>query len=360
MTLLIASGFGSFFGSASVIKNGKNINDDELESLQTSNVGETTLYPPWDNHGTSEEHWQELAGEYHHEKWSTTTAGYAWGKVGSIFAGKAYEHVKFYHSESYIAKNAGYHDFTFHYDYDGFIDSSPFNPVPYSALTSHYIKIYFKAGGQDHWEIIDLKEEDYNDQLYEYDDNDLQVKFSDIQLSEGSSITLYTRAELWVYVACLGIANAICEGQINGCLKKIVVKEPAPPPEIELTPSSYNFGEVKEDECSSEKSFTLKNIGGGTAKGSVDLSGSQFEITQGKGSFDLDEGETKTIKVRFCPTSTGDMSGTLKATGSNCNTEISGLSGEGTPRARSKNSINIILIEKLLEKIPLLQRFLRL
>ena len=104
-------------------------------------------------------------------------------------------------------------------------------------------------------------------------------------------------------------------------------------PEIELTPSNYNFGSIDIGQCSSEYSFTLTNTGGGTATGSVSLTGthaSQFTITQGSGSFSLGAGASKTIKVKFCPASTGSKSATLYADGSNCNDDSSSLSGTGT------------------------------
>jgi GH25 family lysozyme M1 (1,4-beta-N-acetylmuramidase) len=110
------------------------------------------------------------------------------------------------------------------------------------------------------------------------------------------------------------------------------------PPSIDLAPSSYDFGSVEVGQCSSEYSFTLTNTGGGTATGSVSLTGthaSQFTITQGDGSFSLGAGASKTIKVRFCPTSTGSKSATLFADGTNCNDDSSSLSGTGTPPERT-------------------------
>jgi hypothetical protein len=89
---------------------------------------------------------------------------------------------------------------------------------------------------------------------------------------------------------------------------------------------------VEEGSCSPEYSFTLTNTGGGTATGSASLTGthaSQFTITQGSGSFSLGAGASKTIKVKFCPTSTGSKSANLFADGSNCNDDSSSLSGTG-------------------------------
>jgi hypothetical protein len=104
------------------------------------------------------------------------------------------------------------------------------------------------------------------------------------------------------------------------------------PPSIDLSPSSYGFGNMQVGSCSSEYSFTLTNTGGGTARGSVSLTGThatQFTITQGGGSFSLGTGASKTIKVKFCPTSAGAKSATLFADGTNCNNDSSSLSGTG-------------------------------
>jgi hypothetical protein len=104
-------------------------------------------------------------------------------------------------------------------------------------------------------------------------------------------------------------------------------------PHIELTPTGYTFPDTQVEQCSSPAhSFTLTNTGGGTATGSVSLTGSnadQFEITSGSGGFSLGAGATKTISVRFCPKSTGFKSASLFAAGSNCNDDTSSLSGTG-------------------------------
>ncbi len=110
------------------------------------------------------------------------------------------------------------------------------------------------------------------------------------------------------------------------------------PPKVDLSPSSHNYGSVEVGSCSSEYSFTLTNTGGGTATGSVSLTrthASQFTITQGSGSFSLGAGSSKTIKVKFCPASTGSKSANLYADGTNCNDDTSSLSGTGTQPQRT-------------------------
>jgi hypothetical protein len=105
-------------------------------------------------------------------------------------------------------------------------------------------------------------------------------------------------------------------------------------PEIQLTPNSHNYDNIDVGDCSAPFSFTLKNIGGGTATGSVYLGGSnsgQFVITFGGGDFSLAEGASKSVKIKFCPTSSGNKNAILKADGSNCNDDTSSLAGYGIP-----------------------------
>ena len=102
--------------------------------------------------------------------------------------------------------------------------------------------------------------------------------------------------------------------------------------EIELFPDSHDFENIPIGDCSSEYPFTLENIGEGTATGTISLIGTnadQYVITLGGGEFSLEAGETKTIKVKFCPTSEGLKTATLLADGDYCNDFSADLSGTG-------------------------------
>ncbi len=120
-----------------------------------------------------------------------------------------------------------------------------------------------------------------------------------------------------------------------------------PLPLISLSPSSYPFSNTVANttsgcgQCSAEKSFTLKNDGGGTATGSVALSDeTHFTILSGGGSFSLTSGSQKTIKVKFCPQSTDTKNATLTATGNApCNSVNSQLTGVGISPTGSKSII---------------------
>jgi len=99
------------------------------------------------------------------------------------------------------------------------------------------------------------------------------------------------------------------------------------PPELQLS-GDGDFGAVALDDPKT-KSFTLTNIGIGTARGKISIDGSAFSIISGGGSFSLGEGESRNIVVKFEPTSVTSYSGTLTADGSNCEDVEITLSGRG-------------------------------
>ena len=93
---------------------------------------------------------------------------------------------------------------------------------------------------------------------------------------------------------------------------------PATESPLSLTPSSWDFGRWLVDDCSPTKSFTLKN--NGNNEEFIDHMTSNlpslhdcFEITQSLENYWLQPGESKTIKVRFCPTVEGDFNAELSA-----------------------------------------------
>lgn len=106
-------------------------------------------------------------------------------------------------------------------------------------------------------------------------------------------------------------------------------------PQISLTPSSHDFGNIYDGECSSVFDFTLTSTGNATATGNVSLSGSNvnhYQIVSGDGAFSLAPGATKTITIKFCPQSVGPKPSTLLANGASpCNDDQADLSGTGLP-----------------------------
>jgi len=95
------------------------------------------------------------------------------------------------------------------------------------------------------------------------------------------------------------------------------------PPAIGVTPSSQAFGDVIVGQ-SAERSFSVRNNGGGTLTGSASVSGSGYSVTSG-GSYSLTAGQTQTVTVRFSPTATGAASGSVTFTGaSGANASVTG------------------------------------
>ena len=105
-------------------------------------------------------------------------------------------------------------------------------------------------------------------------------------------------------------------------------------PDIALSPLSQNFGDQMAGTSTDTVTFTLTNTEGGTATGSVSLTGTdadQFEITSGGGSFSLTHGQSKDIYVRFAPISGGLKTATLVVDGDSPVNDVSAsLEGMGT------------------------------
>ncbi len=79
-------------------------------------------------------------------------------------------------------------------------------------------------------------------------------------------------------------------------------------PSLMLTPVSYPFGSVWINDCSDEATFVLTNNGSQTVTGNVVIyDGTHYSITSGGGSYSLGAGQSKNIKVKFCPLSTGSF-----------------------------------------------------
>ena len=130
-------------------------------------------------------------------------------------------------------------------------------------------------------------------------------------------------------------------------------KTPGPPAELELTPSNQNFGNIKIDKCSEEKTFTLKNNGIESETVDVYLSNginNHWEITKGKGAWMINPGQEKTIKVRFCPESEGLKEIELVVS-NRCGELTSNLYGNGEPRAKQNlQYLNSFFLEKIIPK----------
>ena len=103
-------------------------------------------------------------------------------------------------------------------------------------------------------------------------------------------------------------------------------------PDISVTPTAYNFGNVKVKK-SKTASFFVKNNGTVNLTTSLQIIGTDapmFKITSGAGSKIIKPGKTLTIKVVFKPTSTGPKSSTLRVTSNDPDTATIDIPLSGT------------------------------
>ncbi|MCD6282145.1 choice-of-anchor D domain-containing protein [bacterium] len=113
--------------------------------------------------------------------------------------------------------------------------------------------------------------------------------------------------------------------------------------DISVTRSSIDFGEVEVGH-SMNSSLSISNDSSSTdtltGEAGISSGTSVFAIISGGGSFNLPAGQSKTVTIRFSPSSTGDKTGTLRIThnATNKGSPISvTLSGEGVQEPQPPN-----------------------
>ncbi len=129
-------------------------------------------------------------------------------------------------------------------------------------------------------------------------------------------------------------ANEVTEANETNNVKSFGPFTVVTPANLKLMPTTYSFGEVEVNKCSPEQDFILTNDGVTRASISTVSFGadSHFEIVSGGGSFYLDAGKSRTIKVRFCPQSAGTKNDILKIYSPGVNTPVTqaSVAGSGT------------------------------
>jgi hypothetical protein len=104
-------------------------------------------------------------------------------------------------------------------------------------------------------------------------------------------------------------------------------------PECNVNPTNLNFGQTCVGDYE-DKDFTITNVGGGNLSGSVSESCNHYSIASGEGSYNLGAGQSRTVTVRFQPTSTGSKNCTVQ-TGSDCtNVSCSGTGEDCDPECQ--------------------------
>jgi subtilisin family serine protease len=102
-----------------------------------------------------------------------------------------------------------------------------------------------------------------------------------------------------------------------------------PPPAISVTPGLHAFGEVPVG-TTLERTFTVRNVGGGTVTGAASTT-VPFRVIQG-GSFSLREGQSQAVTVRFSPAVVGTFAAAINFT-SNAGSVSRSVTGTGGPPA---------------------------
>ena len=148
-------------------------------------------------------------------------------------------------------------------------------------------------------------------------------------------------------------------------------------PDIDVQPPSWDYGSVNVG-STSDKSFTVQNTGTATLNVSgttlVGTDAGQFAILSGGGAFSLAPGTSRTVTVRFAPTSAGAKSATLRFTSDDPDENLKDvpLSGtgvetcpataalEGTPQQEAKLGVLYAFRDKVLANTPMGQRYITL
>jgi Ca2+-binding RTX toxin-like protein len=126
------------------------------------------------------------------------------------------------------------------------------------------------------------------------------------------------RKMFWVMAGCAVLALFI--GSSEGVTQASV---------LQVTPTSWNFGNVAVGLCSAAKSFTVSNTGSRSLSVSATTSPPFRVISQTPVT--IPAGQSRTFDVQFCPTSTGTFAGqvTFSATGvASVSASLTGTAGQ--------------------------------
>ena len=155
----------------------------------------------------------------------------------------------------------------------------------------------------------------------------------------GGSFSLGAGASQTVVVRFSPTATGSTTGAVaftsnGGNVSRAVSGTGGSPPVITVTPSSLSFGNVTVG-STKDLNFTVKNSGVGTLVGSAST-GAPFSIVSG-GSFSLGPGASQRVSVRFAPTASGAVSGTVAFISSGGNVSRP-VTGTGVPPTISVTS----------------------
>ena len=193
----------------------------------------------------------------------------------------------------------------------------------------------------------------------------------------GTSVTLTATADTGsTFTGWTGDADCL-DGQVTMDSGKTCTATFELIPDIDVQPESWDYGSVNVG-STSDKSFTVQNTGTATLNVSgttlVGTDAGQFAILSGGGAFSLAPGTSRTVTVRFAPTSAGAKSATLRFTSDDPDENLKDvpLSGtgvetcpataalEGTPQQEAKLGVLYAFRDKVLANTPMGQRYITL
>jgi len=99
-------------------------------------------------------------------------------------------------------------------------------------------------------------------------------------------------------------------------------------PTCQVREAAIDFDAMTVGQTSTEKTFFIRNTGGGTLGGQVALDAGAFEIVSGGGAFSLAPGQLRRVGVRFRPGTPGDHAAQIRL-GTAC--RFVALTGRATP-----------------------------
>src|SRR5690348_13785871 len=156
----------------------------------------------------------------------------------------------------------------------------------------------------------------------------MEIKETGLADSRSSHTRLYSRC---ITLSILSLALFLTSVGPSGCAGYTTASTQSTGSKtLSANPTSLSFGNVSVG-ATATQSATLKN--GGTASVTVsqtNVSGAAFSITQGTPPYSVAAGQSVTLQVRFAPSSSGNITGSLTVTSDADNSPTTiALSGSG-------------------------------
>lgn len=250
---IMALVFCCTISTASIVKNEKNNFDDYNKTKNSSNFGDTFLYPPW-TYGSNWEGWDEDNAGYGGEVTCNSYGGdiYLWVWASGLWGAAGVEGFIVHHpSPNFVAPCDGYYDFTFTYSYYGYLAISASSPFEFDAVveTDIYIKFVLNvlSSPDSYVKEITLDEGEYHEDHDRDWDDTKDISFNDIYVLEGTEVFLSVTMFVDKLDASAAGVETNANGQVslNGELKKIKVNVPCnSPPNKPSKPSGPTFCRV--------------------------------------------------------------------------------------------------------------------